>query len=57
MIKRVIRRTLPDAPWTVMMLAGLALGSLLAQVFFSAAGAWFMRCIYNIRPNRSSEMV
>jgi 4-hydroxybenzoate polyprenyltransferase len=45
------------AQWIVMMLAGLALGSLLGQGFLlSAAALWVMGCIYNIRPMRSKDI-
>jgi 4-hydroxybenzoate polyprenyltransferase len=43
--------------WIVMMLAGLALGSLLGRGFLiSAAALWIMGCIYNIRPIRSKDI-
>jgi len=45
------------AQWIVMMLAGLALGSLLGRgFFFSAAALWIMGCIYNIPPIRSKDL-
>ena len=44
------------AQWIAMMLAGLALGSLLGQGFLiSAAALWIMGCIYNIPPVRSKD--
>jgi 4-hydroxybenzoate polyprenyltransferase len=44
------------AQWIVMMLAGLALGSLLGQGFLlSAAALWIMGCVYNIPPVRSKD--
>jgi hypothetical protein len=40
-----------------MMLAGLALGSLLGRGFLlSAAALWIMGCVYNIRPIRSKDL-
>jgi len=43
--------------WIVMMLAGMALGSLLGRGFlFSAAALWVMGCIYNIPPIRSKDI-
>jgi decaprenyl-phosphate phosphoribosyltransferase len=43
--------------WIVMMLAGLALASLLGRGFFlSAAVLWIMGCIYNIPPIRSKDI-
>jgi len=45
------------AQWIVMMLAGLALGSLLGRGFLlSAAALWIMGCVYNIRPIRSKDI-
>jgi 4-hydroxybenzoate polyprenyltransferase len=45
------------AQWIVMMLAGMALGSLLGRGFMLSAGAlWIMGCIYNIRPVRSKDI-
>ena len=45
------------AQWIVMMLTGLALGSLLGRAFvLSAAALWIMGCIYNIRPLRSKDI-
>ena len=45
------------AQWIVMMLAGMALGSLLGRGFMLSAGAlWIMGCIYNIRPARSKDI-
>jgi len=44
------------AQWIAMMLAGLALGSLLGQGFLiSAAALWIMGCVYNIPPIRSKD--
>jgi 4-hydroxybenzoate polyprenyltransferase len=43
--------------WIAMMLAGLALGSLLGRGFlFSAAALWIMGCVYNIWPIRSKDL-
>lgn len=43
--------------WIVVMLAGLALSSLLGRGFFiSAAALWVMGCIYNIPPMRSKDL-
>jgi 4-hydroxybenzoate polyprenyltransferase len=43
--------------WIVMMIAGLALGSLLGRGFLlSAAALWVMGCIYNIPPIRSKDL-
>jgi 4-hydroxybenzoate polyprenyltransferase len=45
------------AQWIVMMLAGLALGSLLGRGFvLSAAALWIMGCVYNIPPVRSKDI-
>jgi 4-hydroxybenzoate polyprenyltransferase len=45
------------AQWIAMMLAGLALGSLLGAGFLiSAAALWIMGCVYNIRPMRSKDL-
>ncbi|MGA3082451.1 MAG: UbiA family prenyltransferase [Terracidiphilus sp.] len=45
------------AQWIGMMLAGLALASLLGRGFlFSAAALWIMGCVYNIRPIRSKDI-
>ena len=45
------------AQWIVMMIAGLALGTLLGKGFLlSAAALWVMGCIYNIPPIRSKEI-
>ena len=44
------------AQWIAMMLAGLALGSLLGRGFLiSAAALWIMGCVYNIPPIRSKD--
>ena len=44
------------AQWIAMMIAGLALGSLLGRGFLlSAAALWVMGCIYNIPPIRSKD--
>ena len=43
--------------WIVMMIAGLALASLLGTGFVvSAAALWVMGCIYNIPPIRSKDL-
>ncbi len=45
------------AQWIGMMLAGLALGSLLGRGFLlTAAALWIMGCVYNIRPLRSKDV-
>jgi 4-hydroxybenzoate polyprenyltransferase len=45
------------AQWIVMMVAGLALGSLLGRGFvLSAVALWIMGCVYNIRPIRSKDI-
>lgn len=45
------------AQWIAMMIAGMALSSLLGRgFFFSAAALWIMGCIYNIRPLRSKDL-
>jgi 4-hydroxybenzoate polyprenyltransferase len=45
------------AQWILMMVAGLALGSMLGRGFLlSAAALWIMGCVYNIRPLRSKDV-
>jgi 4-hydroxybenzoate polyprenyltransferase len=45
------------AQWIGMMLAGLALGTLLGRGFLlTAAALWIMGCVYNIRPMRSKDV-
>jgi 4-hydroxybenzoate polyprenyltransferase len=45
------------AQWIAMMIAGLALSSLLGKGFLiSAAALWVMGCVYNIPPIRSKEI-
>ena len=45
------------AQWIAMMLAGLAMASLLSRWFFlSALALWLMGCVYNISPVRSKDL-
>ncbi len=45
------------AQWIAMMIAGMALSSLLGRGFvLSAAALWIMGCVYNIRPLRSKDL-
>ncbi len=45
------------AQWIVLMLAGVALATMLGLGFaLSAAGLWIMGCIYNIPPVRSKDV-
>lgn len=45
------------AQWLIMMLLGVALGSLVSLSFAGTAFAlWVMGCIYNIRPVRSKDL-
>jgi len=53
----LVHRSWGYVQWIVMMLAGLALASLLGRgFFFSSAALWIMGCIYNIPPLRSKDL-